>query len=99
MCTHFYYYYYFLTPQHFYSLYHINHIFIIRVKCIFSTCTLSQNQIATLVFKNITNGTCGYQINPLGTSIRIPLIFLTKCHVTLTHGMVHVVSRPTWRGT
>jgi hypothetical protein len=46
-----------------------------------------------LGFQNITNGTCGYQINPLGTSIRIPLVFLTKCHVTLTHGVVHVVSR------
>jgi hypothetical protein len=59
-----------------------------RVKCLSSTCALSQNQIATLVFKNITNGTCGYQINSLGTSVRIPLIFLTECHVTLTHGMV-----------
>jgi hypothetical protein len=68
-------------------------IIFLRVKCIFSTCTLSQNQIATLIFKNITNGTCGYQINPLGTSIRISLVFLTECHVTLIHGVIHVVSR------
>jgi hypothetical protein len=24
-----------------------------------STCAFSQNQIATLIFKNVTNGTCG----------------------------------------
>jgi hypothetical protein len=63
------------------------------VKCIFSTCALSQNQIAILVFKNITNGTYSYQINPLGTSVRIPLVFLTEYHITLTHGVVPVVSR------
>jgi hypothetical protein len=63
-------------------------IFLQRVKCLFNTCALSQNQIGTSVFKNITNGTCGYQINPLGTSVKIPLVFLTKCHVTLTHGVV-----------
>jgi hypothetical protein len=67
--------------------------FFFRVKCIFSTCTLSQNQIATLVFKNITNDTCGYQINPLDTSVRILLVFLTERHVTLTHGMIHAISR------
>jgi hypothetical protein len=64
-----------------------------RVKCLFSTCALNQNQIVTLVFKNITNGTYGYQINPLGTSVRIPLVFLTEWHVTLTHSVVTVVSR------
>jgi hypothetical protein len=64
-----------------------------RVKCIFSTYALNQNQIGTTVFKNITNGTCGYQINPLGTSVKIPLVFLTECHVTLTYGVVPVVSR------
>jgi hypothetical protein len=31
-----------------------------RVKCLSSTYALSQNQIATLVFKNIIYGTCGY---------------------------------------
>jgi hypothetical protein len=67
--------------------------FLLWVKCIFSTCALSQNQIGTLVLKNITNGTCGYQINPLGTSVRIPLVFLTECHVTLTHGVIPVVLR------
>jgi hypothetical protein len=45
------------------------------VKCIFSTCALSQNQIAILIFKNITNDTYSYQINPLGTYVRIPLVF------------------------
>jgi hypothetical protein len=64
-----------------------------RVKYFFSTCALNQNQIATLVFKNIVNGTCGYQINSLDTSVRIPLVFLTECHVTLTHDVVPVVSR------
>jgi hypothetical protein len=63
------------------------------VKCLSSTYALSQNQIATLIFKNITNGTCGYQINLLDTSVRIPLVFLTECHVILTHGVVPVVSR------
>jgi hypothetical protein len=67
------------------------------VKYFFSTCALNQNQIATLVFKNIVfkniNGTCGYQINPLDTSVKIPLVFLTECHITLTCGMVPVVSR------
>jgi hypothetical protein len=61
----------------------------IRVKCISSTCALSENQIATLVFKNITNSTCGYQINPLGTSVRILLVFFNG-----------VPRHPyTWRGT
>jgi ABC-type uncharacterized transport system permease subunit len=60
---------------------------------LFSICALSQNQIATSVFKNITNGTCDYQINSLGTFIRILLVFLTECHVTFTHGVVLVVSR------
>jgi hypothetical protein len=64
-----------------------------KVKYFFSTCALNQNQIATLVLKNITNGTCGYQINSLDTYIRIPLVFLTECHITLTRGMVPVISR------
>jgi hypothetical protein len=52
------------------------------VKYFFSTCVLSQNQIVILVFKNITNSTCGYEINSLDTFVRIPLVFLTECHVT-----------------
>ena len=40
------------------------------------------------IFKKITNGTYGYQINSFGTSVRIPLIFLTECHVTLIHGVI-----------
>jgi hypothetical protein len=66
---------------------------VLGVKCIFSTYALSQNQIVTLVLKNIINGTCSYQINPLDISVRIPLVFLTECHVTLTRGVVPVVSR------
>jgi hypothetical protein len=71
----------------------MNNPLYIRVKCIFSTCVLSQNQIGTSVFKNITNGTCGYQINPLDTSIKIPLVFLTECHITLTHDVIRVISK------
>ena len=55
--------------------------------------SVSQNQIVTLVFKNITNGICGYQINPLDTFVRIPLVFLTECHVTFTRGVVPVISK------
>jgi hypothetical protein len=61
---------------------------IIRVKYFFSTCALNQNQIATLVFKNIANGTCSYQINSLDTSVRILLVFLTEYHVALTCDVV-----------
>jgi hypothetical protein len=74
-------------------LFFVQQVLVFRVKCIFNTCILSQNQIATMVFKNITNGTCSYQINSLGISIRIPLVFITERHVTLIHGMVHVISR------
>jgi hypothetical protein len=74
-------------------LFFVQQVLVFSVKCISNICILSQNQIATLVFKNITNGTYNYQINSLGTSIRIPLVFITKRHVILTHGMVHVISK------
>ena len=51
----------------------------------------SQNRIAILVLKNISNGTCGYQINPFGTSVKVPLIFLTECH-HIYHGVIYMVS-------
>ena len=54
---------------------------------------LYQNQIATFVFKNVTNDTSGKQINPLNTFVKILLGVLVEHYVTLTHDMVHLVSK------
>jgi hypothetical protein len=58
------------------------------VKYLSSTCNLHQNQIATRVFKNVTNGIYGKQINSLDTSVKILLSFLMERHVILTRGVV-----------
>jgi hypothetical protein len=59
-----------------------------RVKYISSTGGLQQNQISTWIFKSVTNGTCGKQINSLGTSAKIMLGFLMERYVTLTRDVI-----------
>jgi hypothetical protein len=68
-------------------------VFKSRVKYVFSTCGLHQTQIGTWVFKSVTNGTCGKQINLIDTFLKILLGFLMKRHVTLICDMVHMVLR------